>query len=139
MLKLASLSLLVVSLLLAGCGGCGGSSWYANADPVEEARIQTSKGNFGLMGLAVFEKEDFWIPGVVGHKNGDPPRRDVTWHGVSGQNDPYFQYAQPYMKQFNRIILESRKGQTIDSYGLSAKNKDFHPSEIQPAIPKTEQ
>jgi hypothetical protein len=115
-----TISLCLIALSLSGCG----TSWHAKSDPVEEARTQISKGNFELMGLADFSKEDFWIPGVAGHKK-DHKRTDVTWHGVSGQNDPYIQSAEPYMKQFNRIILESRNGQKIDFYGHSPKNKDY--------------
>jgi hypothetical protein len=122
MKKTASIFFVVISLVLSGCA----TSWHAKSNPADEARAQISKGSYGLMGLADFSNKDFWIPGVAGHKK-DHNRYDVTWHGISGPNDPYIQLAEPYMTEFNRIMLESRKGLTLDLYGRSDKSKDYHP------------
>lgn len=123
MQKTASLCFLVISFLLSGCG----TSWYAKREPAAEARDQISKGNYQLMGLADFSNKDFWIPGVAGHQR-DHDRYDVTWHGISGPNDPYIQMAEPYMKEFNHLILESRKGQKLDIYGRNSSNKNHTPT-----------
>jgi hypothetical protein len=122
-MKMKPLScILAILIFLSGCA----SSWYAKPEPAEEARDQISKCNYGLMGLADFSNKDFWIPGVAGHKR-DHKRYDVTWHGISGLNDPYIRLAEPYMIEFNRMILESRKGQILDSYGRGPENKDYIP------------
>jgi hypothetical protein len=127
--KTTSLCLLVVALLLSGCG----TSRHAKPDPSEEARDQISKGNFRLMGLADYSKEDFWIPGVAGHRK-DHKRYDVTWHGISGLNDPYIQRAELYMTRFNHIILDSRKGLSLDFYGHSSKNENYiSPEKLPPS------
>lgn len=131
------------SVLLAGCGNPLHSATqlpglknvsdsmnerafveWMKSDPAPQVRARAAKGEYRLLGLAIYAKKDYWIPGVAGHK-ADHRRYDVTWQGMGGGYEKHIPLAESYMARFNVMMLQERKGVPLDVYARGPRHKDY--------------
>ena len=97
---------------------------WMESDPKLEVEARVAKGHYQLLGLAIYDQKDYWIPGVAGHKS-KHDRYDVTWHGVGGRYEHRVSVAESYMEEFNRLMLIERQGIPLDVYARGPKSKDY--------------
>lgn len=97
---------------------------WMESDPKPEVQARVAKGEYRLLGLAIYEKRDYWIPGVAGHK-ANHVRYGVTWKGMGGGYEKHIPIAEKYMAEFNRLMLLERRGVQLDIYSRGPQHKDY--------------
>ncbi|MCW1925902.1 hypothetical protein OKA05_25305 [Luteolibacter arcticus] len=101
---------------------------WMESDPAPQVRARIAKGEYRLLGLAIYAKKDYWIPGVAGHKK-EHGRYDVTWQGVGGDYEKHIPLAESYMARFNGMMLKERKGVPLDVYARGPQHEDYSGAE----------
>lgn len=101
---------------------------WMESDPAPQVRARVAKGEYRLLGLAIYDKKDYWIPGVAGHK-ADHHRYDVTWQGMGGGNEKHIPLAESYMARFNVMMLKERTGVPLDVYARGPRHEDYSGAE----------
>jgi hypothetical protein len=101
---------------------------WMESDPAPQVRARVAKGEYELLGLAIYARKDYWIPGVAGHK-ADHHRYDVTWQGMGGGYEKHIPLAEAYMASFNEMMLKERKGVPLDVYARGPKHREYSGAE----------
>jgi len=97
---------------------------WMESDPKSEVQARVAQGEYRLLGLARDDQDDYWIPGVAGHKS-DHGRFDVIWQGMGGGYEKHIPTAEKYMAEFNRSMLSERRGVALDVYARGPQNTDY--------------
>jgi len=96
---------------------------WVTSDPRVEVAARTKRGVYSFLGIANHGAPCYWIPGIA-DKTNNPPRCDAEYHGI-GVVDSAGEAAEEYMSKFNLLMLDARKGITIDIYGHSRVHPNF--------------
>ncbi|MEK7949069.1 hypothetical protein [Luteolibacter soli] len=99
---------------------------WMESDPAPQVRTRVAQGEYRLLGLAIYDRKDYWIPGVT--RRGTKAKYDdydVTWQGMGGRNEKHIPLAESYMSRFNAMMLEERKGVPLDLYGRGPRHDDY--------------
>ncbi|MCW1885706.1 hypothetical protein OKA04_13280 [Luteolibacter flavescens] len=97
---------------------------WMESDPAPQVRARVAKGEYRLLGLAIYDTKDYWIPGVAGHAK-EHDRYDVTWQGMGGSYGKHIPLAESYMARFNAMMLKERKGVPLDIYARGPQHEDY--------------
>lgn len=95
---------------------------WMESDPGPQVRARVAKGDYQLLGLAIYDRDDYWIPGVAGHR-ANYDGYDVTWQGMGGAYEKHIPLAETYAGKFNALMLIARKGVDLDVYGRGPNHK----------------
>lgn len=94
------------------------------SEPAPEVKARVASGNYRLLGLDLHNEEDHRLPGVS-RRERDLRHYETTLLGMDASRMKYLPIAERYVAEFNRLMLEARRGVTLDVYGHSPAN-EYH-------------
>lgn len=96
---------------------------WMTSDPASEVRARTPRGMYSFLGIGTRDAGTYWVPGITAKTN-TVVRHDVEYQGPA-MVDSTDGAAEEYMREFNLLMLEERRGVVLDIYGHSPAHRYF--------------